>query len=144
VKAKLRKASACAATGLAKQVVGSISAYANQKIAYDRRQVSADEIAIDSIQKGLSSSATSSTDKLLLQIQLASRQEDLSGASQLLLLATQVESPKVLTPASPSRVTARSRRNSVVVAALIGLILGAIGALMWDGIAGGATRRRSA
>jgi hypothetical protein len=30
-------------------------------------------------------------------------------------------------------VTARSRRNTVVVAALIGLILGALAALVWDG-----------
>jgi hypothetical protein len=48
----------------------------------------------------------------------------------------------VLTGAHATRVTARSRRNSVVVAALIGLVLGAIVALMWDGVAAGWQRRR--
>jgi uncharacterized protein involved in exopolysaccharide biosynthesis len=32
-------------------------------------------------------------------------------------------------------VTARSRRNSVVVAAVIGLILGLIAALLWESVA---------
>jgi hypothetical protein len=41
----------------------------------------------------------------------------------------------VLTGAAAQKVTARSRRNTVVVAALIGLILGALAALMWDGVA---------
>jgi hypothetical protein len=39
-------------------------------------------------------------------------------------------------------VTARSRRNTVVVSALIGLIVGAIAALLWDGVAAGISRRR--
>ena len=47
-----------------------------------------------------------------------------------------------LTGAPAQRVTARSRRNTVVVAALIGIILGAIAALMWDGVAAGMSRRR--
>ena len=34
---------------------------------------------------------------------------------------------------APSRSTARSRRNTAVVGALIGLILGALAALLWDG-----------
>jgi len=142
VKATKRKPSACAANGLAHQVLDRVSAYANQKIAYDRRQVTADERAINAIQGQLASSATSSTDKLLLQLQLTSRQADLSSVSQLLLQAGQVEVPRLLTAAAPERVTARSRRNSVVVAALIGLILGAIAALMWDGFAAGLSRRR--
>ena len=56
--------------------------------------------------------------------------------------AKEVEAPSVLTGAAPQRVTARSRRNTAVVAALIGLVLGAIAALMWDGIAAGFSRRR--
>jgi hypothetical protein len=82
--------------------------------------------------------------RLLFDIQLGSIQSDRKGASQLLLQATQVEAPKLLTPAAAERVTARSRRNSVVVAALIGLLLGVIAALMWDGVAAGLSRRRPA
>jgi capsular polysaccharide biosynthesis protein len=142
VKSAKRKLTACAANGLARAVIYKISAYANQKITYDSRQVTADEIAINAIQKQLAAAGTSSTDKLLLQLQLTSRQADLSGVSQLLLQARQVEAPKLLTAAAPERVTARSRRNTAVVAALIGLILGAIAALMWDGVAAGLSRRR--
>jgi surface antigen len=50
-------------------------------------------------------------------------------------LATQVESPKVLTHAASQKITARSRRNTVVIAALIGLMLGALAALLWDSVA---------
>lgn len=144
VKSAKRKTSACAANGLAHQVLDRISAYANQKITYDRRQVSSYEVGINEIRQQLASAATNSTDKLVLELQLNNLQSNLSSTSQLLLQATQVEAPKLLTAAAPERVTARSRRNSVVVAALIGLILGAIAALMWDGVAAGLSRRRPA
>jgi capsular polysaccharide biosynthesis protein len=144
VKAKKRKPTACAATGLARQVVERTAAYPNQKIAYDRRQVTTDELAISALKQALSSPGTSSTDKLLLLLQLSSRQSDLSSVSQLLLQATQVEAPKLVAAAAPVRVTARSRRDSVVVAALIGLILGALAALAWDGAAAGFMKRRTA
>ena len=143
VKSAKRKTAACAANGLAHQVLDRIAAYANQKIAYDSHQITSDEIAINAIQKELAGSGTSSTDALLLQLQLRSYQDDKSATSQLLLQARQIEAPKLVTAAAPERVTARSRRNSVVVAALIGLILGAIAALLWDGFAAGLSRRRS-
>src|SRR5205814_8169359 len=57
---------------------------------------------------------------LLLQLRLSTTQQDRLSTSQLLLQAKQVEAPSILTSATPSRVTARSRRNTVVVAALIG------------------------
>lgn len=144
VKAKKRKPTACAANGLARKVIDGTSAYSNQKIAYDRRQVSSDEVAIAAIKQSLASSGTSSTDKLVLLLQLSNKQADLSSVSQLLLQSTQVEAPRLVTLAAPERVTARSRRNSVVVAALIGLILGAIAALAWDGAAAGFSKRRTA
>ena len=52
--------------------------------------------------------------------------------SQLLLMATKVESPAILGNAASNKITARSRRNTVVIGALIGLILGAVAALLWD------------
>jgi hypothetical protein len=51
-----------------------------------------------------------------------------------LLQAQQVERPRVLVGAAAQRITARSRRNTVVIAALIGLILGAVVALLWDSV----------
>jgi uncharacterized protein involved in exopolysaccharide biosynthesis len=38
----------------------------------------------------------------------------------------------VLTRAAAVKTTARSRRNSVVVAAFLGLVLGVIAALLWE------------
>jgi hypothetical protein len=60
-------------------------------------------------------------------------------AKQLLIQAEQIEKPKVLTFARGVKATARSRRNSVVVAAFIGLLVGLAAALAWEPIA----RRRS-
>ena len=41
----------------------------------------------------------------------------------------------VLANAASNKITARSRRNTVVIGALIGLILGAIAALLWEPVA---------
>jgi len=51
---------------------------------------------------------------------------------QQLALANNVESAQVVEPASAVKSTARSRRNSVLVGALIGLVLGAIAAIVGD------------
>ena len=66
-------------------------------------------------------------------------QEDLDEARQLLNLAENVESSRVVEPAAASKTTARSSRSSLLVGALIGLLLGAIAALVVDPIA---ARRR--
>ncbi len=76
-------------------------------------------------------------------MQLNTAESDLSSTTQLLHQATAIEKPSVLTPASAARVTARSRRNSVVVAGLIGLVLGGLAALLWDRVAAVVARRRS-
>ena len=92
--------------------------------------------------QALESSGISPTDKLVLQIRLAQAEDARLSTSQLLLQAKQVEAPSILTGAASQKVTARSRRNTVVVAALIGLILGALAALLWDGVAAPRCRRR--
>ena len=66
-------------------------------------------------------------------------QEDLDEARQLLNLAENVESSRVVEPAAASKTTARSSRSSLLVGALIGLLLGAIAALVVDPLA---ARRR--
>ena len=67
---------------------------------------------------------------------------DLSNNQQLLALAQNVEQSKVITPARAVKTTARSRRNSVVVGGLIGLLLGIVAALLWEP-AGRLARRTS-
>ena len=139
-----KKVAACAANQLAKAVVDRISAYAVEKITSFKAQLSEQEKGIKGLTAAISNPNVSSTDKLLLQVQLNSAQADLSSTTQLLHQATAVEKPSVLTPASSARVTARSRRNSVVVAGLIGLVLGALAALLWDRVAAAVARRRGA
>jgi len=132
VQSSRRKVTGCAANVLAAEVVSRISGFTDLKIAHLSAQVGADEKAIDSLKAGIASPSVSTTDKLILQTQLSARQQDLSNAAQLLIQAQQVEAPKVLTPASAVLVTARSRRNSVAIGALIGLLLGVLAALLWD------------
>lgn len=143
VQSAKKKVAACAANQLAKAVVSRISAYALEKIASFRAQLSEQQKVIRGLATAIGDPNVSTTDKLLLQVQLNSAQSDLSTTTQLLHQATAVEQPSVLTPASAARVTARSRRNSVVVAGLIGLVLGGIAALLWDRVAAAVARRRT-
>jgi len=143
VQTRKRHVAACAANGLAKAVVAKTAAFANQKIANFSQEITTDERVINLVNAALQRGGLSVTDQLLLQLRLATTQQDRLSTSQLLSQAKQVEAPSILTSAAASRVTARSRRNTVVVAALIGLILGAIAALMWDGVAAGFSRRRA-
>lgn len=132
VQARKAKLAQCAANGLSKEVVNRLGTYPSGKIANLRAEIAADKAAIASIQGSLSNSAVSTTDKLLLVTTLSTRQVDETQANQLLLQATKIESPSIVTGAAAQKVTARSRRNTVVVAAVIGLILGALAALLWD------------
>ena len=134
VQAKKGKLAACAANGLAAEVVSTkhLGAYAAQKITNLKAQIAIDDADIKTITTAIASSSISDIYKLVLQTTLRSDQLDKTTNAQLLLLATGVESPKVFTRAAAHKITARSRRNTVVIAALIGLILGAIAALLWD------------
>jgi hypothetical protein len=135
VQTKKGKVAACAANGLAAQVVKKLGTYPAAKIANLKAQIASDNQGIKAIQLAVAKGNISDTNKLILQTTLKSYQLDRTTNSQLLLLATQVESPYVLAHAASHKITARSRRNTVVIAALIGLILGAIAALFWDRVA---------
>jgi capsular polysaccharide biosynthesis protein len=141
VQSPKRRVASCAANGLARVVVDKLGAFANQKIKNFRSQVQVYNREINTIDGALKSSDLNLTDKLVLQTRLTTDQQQKLTITQLLQQASIVEKPNVLTGAHASRVTARSRRNSVVVAALIGLVVGAIVALMWDGIVAGWRRR---
>ena len=142
VQSAKKKVAACAANQLAKAVVSRISAYAVEKIASFRAQLSQEQKGITALNAAIADPKVSTTDKLLLQVQLNTAEGDLSTTTQLLHQATAIEEPSVVTPASAARITARSRRNSVVVGGLIGLVLGALAALLWDRVAEMAARRR--
>ena len=60
---------------------------------------------------------------------LIAQQETLQ---QQLAFATQVESARIVEPARAVKASAHSRRSSLLVGALIGLILGAIAAIVAD------------
>jgi hypothetical protein len=122
----------CATNGLAREVVTRLGTYPAAKIANLTAELAADRKAIEAIQGSLSNPDVSTTDRLLLTTTLRTYQVDENTALQLLVTAKKVESPSIVTSAAAQRITARSRRNTVVVAALIGLILGAIAALLWD------------
>lgn len=142
VQSPRKKVASCAANELAKQVVARISGYAGEKITSFKAQLSEEEKGIKALDTALADPGVSTTDKLLLQVQLNTAQSDLSSTTALLHQATAIEEPHVLTPASASRVTARSRRNSVIVGAIIGLVLGGLAALLWDRVAAAVARRR--
>jgi hypothetical protein len=132
VQAKKGKVAACAANALAAAVVTKIGVYPAETIKVLQDHIAFDNEDIKTIQAALANPNISDTDKLLLQTSLRSDLLDRTTNSQLLLLAKNVELPSILTSAASQKVTARSRRNTVVIGALIGLILGAIAALFWD------------
>jgi capsular polysaccharide biosynthesis protein len=137
VQGSARRKIAAAANALADEVVANpvVAGYANAKIRNFRAEISADELTVAAIEKAARSGAVSPTDQLVAQIQLRTAQQDRIQATGLLQQAQLVEAPRVVTKASASKVTARSRRNSVVVAAIIGLIVGILAALAWDAVA---------
>ena len=141
VQSKKGKVAACAANGLAAKVVQALGVYPAAKIANLKAQIASDNEGIRTIQAAIANSGISDTDKLLLQTTLRSYQLDKTTNSQLLLLATKVESPYVFLNAASHKTTARSRRNTVVISALIGLILGALVALLWEPVAARVTPR---
>jgi len=134
VRSKKGKVAACAANQLAREVVSPkhLGAYAAEKIANLKAQIALDDAQIKAVETTINGSTSSDTIKLIVQTTLRTYQQDKTTNAQLLLLAKGVESPRVYTGAASRKVTARSRRNTVVIAALIGLILGAIAALLWD------------
>lgn len=143
VQAKKGKVAACAANQLADEVVSTkhLGSYAAQKIANLEAQIALDNAQIKAVQAAISSGGLSDTDRLIVSTTLRLDQQDKTTNSQLLLLAKGVEKPSVYTRAASHKITARSRRNTVVIAALIGLILGALAALLWEPVSARVTPR---
>jgi capsular polysaccharide biosynthesis protein len=148
VTGSLRGKAAHAANELAKAVKNSpaLANYSNTKITTLSALVANEQSALNSLGKNIeaqqaagNAAGLSTTDRLILsntlngliQQRLVTVQQ-LTTNQQLLALAKDVEAPKVTTRAVAVKTTARSRRNTVLVAGLIGLILGGIAALLYE------------
>jgi hypothetical protein len=130
VQASTRRRAAAAANALAAIVVHRLAPYADRKIEALKQRIADDQAQIDSIRRA--SSAGDAVSKAVLAVQVGSILDDQLQAKQLLIQAQEIERPKVLTRAAAVKTTARSKRNSVVVAAFLGLVIGLIAALLWE------------
>jgi hypothetical protein len=138
VQAPTRRKAQVAANTLARIVVDRLSPFADKKIAGLQERINADQQQVDAIerqQRGVSDA----TAKAVFALRLGDVLDDQLQAKQLLIQAQEVERPEVLTRAAAVKTTARSRRNSVVVAAFLGLLIGLLAALLWEPL----VRRRS-
>jgi uncharacterized protein involved in exopolysaccharide biosynthesis len=94
---------------------------------------------INRLEEGLKEPGLSLNDRLLLSIQLDQAQatqgqtiDSLTTAQQQQILAEDVQQTQIVQEARASKTSARSRRTSIIVGALIGLIGGAIVAVAVD------------
>jgi hypothetical protein len=164
VKASGRRRSELATAALAERVIDRVSVYVTQKIgilesqvAVSRAQLAAVEARIVAAQRQqdtlIEDQSIPLDQRLLLSSNLNSvittadarrtaLQDDLFEARQLLNLAESVETSRVVEPARGVKTTARSSRTSLVVGGLIGLLVGAIAAIVAEPFA--ARRRRAA
>jgi hypothetical protein len=138
VQASTRRKAQVAANTLAGIVVDRLSPFADKKIAALQERVDADQQQVDAIERQ-QRGASDATAKAVFALHLGDVLADQLQAKQLLIQAQEVERPKVLTRAAAVKTTARSRRNSVVVAAFLGLLIGLLAALLWEPL----MRRRS-
>jgi hypothetical protein len=130
VQSSTRRRAAAAANALSGIVVDRLAPYADLKIGTLKQRIADDQKQIDAIRRGASSGDP--VGRAVLAVQVGDVLDDQLQAKQLLIQAQQIERPKVLTRAAAVKTTARSRRNSVVVAAFLGLVLGVIAALLWE------------
>jgi uncharacterized protein involved in exopolysaccharide biosynthesis len=139
VQAPTRRKTQFAANALAAFVVKRLAPYTDRKIDALKERIAADQqqVAVLERQAGSAGDATS---KAVFGVHLGDVLNDELQAKQLLIQAEEVERPSVLTRAVAVKTTARSRRNSVVVAAFLGLLLGLFAALVWEPLMGRRSR----
>lgn len=147
---------AAAANQLANVVVTSLGAdYSTPKSKALEVQINSQKASLEALNKNiaalqatLAGGGLSSTDRLIVASQLngleqqrLSTTQALTSNQQGLLIAQNIEAPQVLTHAVATKTTARSRRNTLLVAGLIGLILGTIAAVLYEPARRRAVRR---
>jgi uncharacterized protein involved in exopolysaccharide biosynthesis len=140
---------AAAANALAAIVIGRVGGYVDVKIDTYERQLRTVNDAIESIGRRLATldraireQGLSALDQLVLISQIDNAEQRRVGlinqqtqTQQLLALAENVERPRVVERAVATKTAAQSRRNSILVAGALGLLLGLIAALAWDALA---------
>lgn len=125
VQAPTARKTRIAANALARSVVEGLSGYPAEKIKLLQQRIDSDNKEIAALTRaGRSDVAASVLAAQVLQDQLTAQQQ--------LVQAKTIELPSVLSHAAAVRTTARSRRNDVVVAAFLGLVLGLLAALAWE------------
>jgi hypothetical protein len=150
-----------ASKSLSAAVLGGVSTYVQRKIALLQAQIADDERLLQQAneriaaalkqQSGLSAQGLSLAERILIQANVNTTlqfyesrttnvRDDLANAEQLLSLAQQVESSRVIDQPTAVPTPATSRRNAAVYGALIGLLLGALAAYLADPL----LRRRNA
>jgi hypothetical protein len=152
VKGNRRDKVTTATNDVADRVVEGVGGYARQKIdtfkqqiASDNRQMAAIDDQIEATRAALGGASqierlTMGTLLLTAEQRRGTLEQDRLQARQLLALAEQVELPHVIDHGAAVKTTARSTRNSVAVAGLIGLIAGILAALFWEPVAARANR----
>jgi hypothetical protein len=130
VQASTRRRAAAASNALAAIVVDRLAGYADGKIGVLKARIATEQQELDALRRGAASGDAAT--RAILAVQAGSVRDDQLQAKQLLVQAQEVERPQVLTRAAAVKTTARSRRNSVVVGAFLGLVLGVIAALVWE------------
>lgn len=135
-----------AANALAQRVVARTSPYVDAKIRTYRRRIETQSRLLTSVERRIEelsrfledSEGLTGLERLELISQLDNNEarrgqiiDTIASAQQLLALAEEIELARVVEPASAVKTTARSKRTSVIVGALIGLLVGGIGALLW-------------
>jgi hypothetical protein len=134
VQASKGKVATCAANALANAAAAGIATYPEAKIKNLEGRITDDNDAIKAINAQLDDPAVTDAQKSILYPKLNTAQTDLSTTGLALIVAMTVEMPRVTIQAHQRQVSAQSSRNTVIIASLIGLILGVIGALLWDRI----------
>jgi uncharacterized protein involved in exopolysaccharide biosynthesis len=148
VTGKNPKKTAVAANVLAKIVVERTTApYVGTKIrtyesvlATSKKQLQSINLRLAALQTALTKSHLDPLNQLVLVSQVDNaeqRQGNLldqeATTQQQLAFAKNVESAKIVADAAPVKASAHSKRTSLVVGALVGLILGGIAAILYDG-----------
>ena len=102
-------------------------------------RINTQQQTVTQYQKQVDSSQLPPLDRLALISQLngaaqllGQLKDEQTTAQQQLALAENVESATIVSPAAASKSSARSQRTSMLVAGLIGLILGALAAIAWE------------
>lgn len=147
VRGPWRRQSADAANLLAETVVERVSDYADTKIAQftellvsREREIGAVEESIERYRAALETDRTLSSAEKLVLVSLLGEAERERGQlveqrteGQLSLsLAQNVERAQVVTRAAATKVEARSRRTSMIVGGVVGLVAGVVLALLWE------------